>query len=94
MSEAITDPELNAWYDSNGNENGDDCAYIYGALSGAPGAHYNQVINGAHYLTQEEFSNDDFVPSVSGCIQQEEGVERADDHQRCPDIGPPAAGRR
>ena len=69
MSEAITDPELNAWYDSSGNENGDDCAYIYGALAGTPGAFYNQVINAHHYLTQEEFSNADFVPAVSGCLQ-------------------------
>lgn len=69
MSEAITDPELNAWYDISGNENGDDCAYIYGALSGTPGAYYNQVVGGGHYLTQEEFSNADYVPSVSGCVQ-------------------------
>jgi hypothetical protein len=72
LSEAFTDPELDAWYDAAGNENGDDCAYIYGSLSGSAGTFYNQVINGHHYLTQEEFSNDDFVPGVSGCIQQEE----------------------
>jgi hypothetical protein len=69
MSEAITDPQLNAWYDASGNENGDDCAYIYGTLSGPAGAHYNQVINTRHYLTQEEFSNAAFVPTVSGCLQ-------------------------
>lgn len=72
MSEAITDPLGNAWYDKVGNENGDDCAYIYGHLAGTAGARYNQTINGAHYLSQEEFSNDDYVSGVSGCIQQEE----------------------
>jgi hypothetical protein len=69
MSEAFTDPELNAWYDSSGNENGDDCAYIYGTLSGTAGTFYNQVVNAHHYLTQEEFSNAAFVPGVSGCLQ-------------------------
>ncbi len=77
MSEAITDPELDAWYDKQGFENGDDCAYIYGPLAGPAGARYNQVINGAKYLTQEEFSNDDYVKNVSGCIQQEEGASTA-----------------
>jgi hypothetical protein len=70
MAEAITDPDVSTgWYDASGNENGDDCAYIYGTLSGAAGVHYNQTINGHHYLTQEEFSNDAFVPAVSGCLQ-------------------------
>jgi hypothetical protein len=69
MAEAITDPRLNAWYDAAGNENGDDCAYLYGGLSGSAGTFYNQTINGHHYLTQEEFSNKDFVATVSGCVQ-------------------------
>ncbi len=70
MAEAITDPDvMTGWYDASGNENGDDCAYIYGALSGIAGGHYNQTINGHHYLTQEEFSNQDFVPNTSGCLQ-------------------------
>jgi len=71
MSEAITDPDVNTgWYDSTGNENGDDCAYIFGALTGTAGAFYNQVVNGDHYLTQEEFSNHDFVANTGGCIQR------------------------
>jgi hypothetical protein len=71
MAEAITDPDVNTgWYDAAGNENGDDCAYLYGTLSGPDGTHYNQVVNGHHYLTQEEFSNHDFVAATSGCIQR------------------------
>ena len=63
MAEAITDPEGDAWWDSAGNENGDDCGYVYGAVSGTvPGQHFNQTINGHHYLTQEEFSNADWRP--------------------------------
>ena len=30
---------------------------------------YNQVINGRHYLTQEEFSNNDFFITGGGCVQ-------------------------
>jgi hypothetical protein len=30
LSEARTDPALNAWYDSAGNENGDKCAWTFG----------------------------------------------------------------
>jgi hypothetical protein len=62
MAEAITDPEGDAWSDAKGYENGDDCAYVYGRLGGAAGAHFNQTINGHHYLTQEEFSNADWLP--------------------------------
>ena len=70
MAESMTDPNGNAWYDSTGNENGDDCAYIYGATSGVAGALYNQTVNGHHYLTQEEFSNADYAISKSDGCQQ------------------------
>jgi len=72
ISEAITDPDTETgWYDSTGNEIGDDCAYIYGATSGSPGAYYNQVINGGHFLIQTEFSNNVFTASggQAGCVQ-------------------------
>jgi len=74
MNEAITDPQGTAWYDSSGNEIGDDCSYVYGdGFGGSPGALYNQTINGAHYLIQEEFSNADFATKpAKACIQQEE----------------------
>jgi hypothetical protein len=76
MSEAITDPDVSTgWYDTTGNENGDDCAYIYGALSGSAGSFFNQSVNGHHYLTQEEFSNRDFVANASGCIQRARAVK-------------------
>ena len=31
LSEALTDPHLNAWYDANGAENSDKCAWTFGA---------------------------------------------------------------
>jgi hypothetical protein len=70
ISEAITDPDTSTgWYDSSGYEIGDECAYIYGATQGSAGQLYNQVINGLHFLTQEEFSNNDFAVTGGGCVQ-------------------------
>jgi hypothetical protein len=69
IMEAITDPDTTTgWFDSSGFENGDECAYVFGATQGATGALYNQVINGHHYLTQEEFSNRDFAATGGGCL--------------------------
>jgi hypothetical protein len=71
INESITDPDTETgWYDSSGFENGDECAYIYGSTRGAPGGFFNQVINGGHYLTQQEFSNKVFNGSggTVGCV--------------------------
>jgi PKD repeat protein len=71
-SEAITD-SFNAWYDSAGYENGDECAYVYGAALGstvatvvapATGAAYNQSVGSGKYWTQDEFSNQDFAAGI------------------------------
>lgn len=70
INESITDPDTETgWYDSSGFENGDECAYIFGGTSGTAGHLYNQVINGGHFLTQEEFSNNDFAITGGGCVQ-------------------------
>jgi hypothetical protein len=72
--EAITDPDgETGWGDAVGNEIGDDCAYVFGATNGAPGAYFNQVINGGKFLTQTEFSNKVFAASngQAGCVQSE-----------------------
>jgi len=71
--EAWTDPDtLSGYYDAVGFEIGDECAYIFGAAHGLAGAFYNQVINGHHYFTQEEFSNHSYFKSGGGCLQAEE----------------------
>jgi hypothetical protein len=70
-SESITDPNGNAWFASDGNENGDLCAYIYGNVAGTAGHLYNQTINGHHYLTQEEFSNKEYKSGIAGCEQDQ-----------------------
>ncbi|MBV9447443.1 MAG: hypothetical protein JO345_16295 [Streptosporangiaceae bacterium] len=70
ISEAITDPDtMTGWFDSSGNEIGDDCAYIFGPTQGNPGQLFNQTIAGFHFLTQEEFSNKDFAVTGGGCVQ-------------------------
>jgi hypothetical protein len=66
-NEAITDPFGDAWWrDSDGQENGDLCAWNFGAkLGGTTGVDaYNQLINGHHYWLQQEWSN-----NGSGCFQ-------------------------
>jgi hypothetical protein len=67
-NEAITDPQLNAWYDNAGFEIGDKCAWIFGTLSGTSGAQWNQTINGDHYILQEEYDN-----KTRSCLQAPSG---------------------
>jgi len=62
ISEAITDPLLDAWYDSAGNENGDKCAYQYGANTWNGGT-ANQMWNGAFFELQLEWNN-----HTSSCV--------------------------
>ena len=83
-NETITDYG-NAWRDSAGYEDGDECAYTYGTPLGgsfANGTAYNQTINGTNYYTQDEFSNLAYAanigdptspggPTVLGCIQRQ-----------------------
>jgi hypothetical protein len=63
-NESITDPIPNdAWTNgtgaNHGEENGDQCAYNYGAALGTHnGSAYNQVINGHYYYYQMMWSND------------------------------------
>ncbi len=68
-NESITDPHLNAWYDSEGFENGDECRNSsddYGAsLGGGAGALFNQSIAGGHYFLQQEWSN-----HIDDCAQR------------------------
>jgi hypothetical protein len=63
-NEAITDENGDAWYDRRGYENGDKCAWSWGAWLGGSGSGvYNQVINNHHYTLQLEYSNAD-----RGCV--------------------------
>ncbi|HTL12051.1 MAG TPA: hypothetical protein VL588_06165, partial [Bdellovibrionota bacterium] len=58
LEEAVTDPQLNAWYDKRGYENADKCAWTFGSVSTAPnGSKYNVVLNGVSYLIQRNWVN-------------------------------------
>ncbi len=65
-NETITDPRGDAWFATNGDENGDKCVWDFGTALGSTGSgQYNQLISGAHYYLQREWSND---PSAHGCV--------------------------
>jgi hypothetical protein len=61
--EMVTDPALNAWFDSSGEEIGDLCSYNYGTRDEDAGK-ANQDWDGHFYLLQQEWDN-----HVSGCAQ-------------------------
>lgn len=64
MTEAATDPQLNAWWDSgNGEEIGDLCAWMFGAPTWDSGL-ANQMWNGHFYELQQEYDN-----HTSACVQ-------------------------
>jgi hypothetical protein len=62
-NEAITDEQGTAWYDNQGYENGDKCAWNFGTASGPSGAMYNQTIGKHNYYLQQEWSN-----ASTGCV--------------------------
>jgi hypothetical protein len=76
LIEMMTDPRLNAWYDSTGHEIGEKCAFDYG--SGGVGSttglynnglgYWNQGLNGDEYLLQLEFSNRNSNGTSTGCV--------------------------
>jgi hypothetical protein len=61
--EMVTDPMLNAWFASNGQEIGDLCSYNFGTRD-EDGGLANQNFNGHFYLLQQEWDN-----NLSGCAQ-------------------------
>lgn len=58
LEEAVTDPDLNAWYDTRGRENADKCAWTFGTESTMTnGANYNMTLGGRNYLIQRNWVN-------------------------------------
>jgi hypothetical protein len=56
--EAISDPDLNAWYDSTGYENAYKCAWKFGPTTGIVGnGGYNQTFGSKHWLIQMNWEN-------------------------------------
>ena len=57
QNETMTDPLGNAWFDSSGYENGDECAWLTLPTKYNGIGDYSQTINGDEYLMQFEWSN-------------------------------------
>lgn len=57
LEDVASDPQLNAWYDSNGNESADKCAWSFGATYIANGAQANVTIGPRNYLIQQNWVN-------------------------------------
>jgi hypothetical protein len=54
LEEAVTDPDLNAWYDRRGQENADKCAWI----SSGTGASQNITLSTGSFAAQSTWGND------------------------------------
>jgi len=53
LSETASDPDGNAWFTKNGEENGDLCNFVYGnTFLAANGSHANHVFGTRSYLVQ------------------------------------------
>ena len=58
LEEAVTDPDLNAWYDRRGQENADKCAWTFGTTySTSNGASANMQLGGRDFLIQQNWVN-------------------------------------
>jgi len=58
--ETVTDPDGSAWFDKNGGEIGDKCAWTFNPVAGP----YTNLVGNFSYYIQQEWSN-----KVSGCVQ-------------------------
>jgi hypothetical protein len=70
--ESINDPDGNAWYDAQGNESSDKCAWRFGPTQAtADGARYNVTLANYKWLLQLNWSNslDLATGQRGGCAQ-------------------------
>jgi len=65
LEETVTDPDLNAWYDSRGAENGDKCAWTFGTTyTAAGGGIANMKLGARDYLIQRNWK----AGATQGCF--------------------------
>ena len=58
LEETATDPDLNAWYDSSGEENADKCAWTFGTTyTASNGSLANMKLGARDYLVQQNWVN-------------------------------------
>jgi hypothetical protein len=65
QQESVTDPLINAWLDTAGNEIGDVCAWQFGSTFASGG---DLQINGHPYSTQPEGDNHNLAAGGTGCV--------------------------
>ncbi len=59
FEETVTDPQVSAWYDNNGQENADKCAWTFGTTFTEPnGSIANMTLGTRDYLIQRNWVND------------------------------------
>jgi hypothetical protein len=65
LEEAVTDPDLNAWYDRQGAENADKCAWTFGTTYAATGGGIaNMKLGARDYLIQRNWK----AGTTQGCF--------------------------
>ena len=70
LAEAVTDPDLDAWYDRDGLENADKCAWRFGTTAAdAQGRMHNVVLSGQRFLIQQNWVLPD-APAGGYCAMQ------------------------
>lgn len=57
LEEAVTDPNINAWYQGRYQENADKCAWTFGSTYSANGALANMHLGTRDYLIQQNWVN-------------------------------------
>jgi hypothetical protein len=57
LEEAVSDPDLNAWYDRRGAENADKCAWTFGTTYTVGGAKANMRLGQRDFLIQQNWVN-------------------------------------
>jgi hypothetical protein len=57
LEEAVTDPDLNAWYDNRGEENADKCAWTFGTTYTSGGGTANVRLGSRDFLIQRNWVN-------------------------------------
>jgi hypothetical protein len=57
LDETVTDPTMNGWRTSMGEENADRCAWLYGKTYSAAGAAANMRLGSRQYLIQQNWLN-------------------------------------
>jgi hypothetical protein len=57
LEEAVTDPDLNAWYDNRGAENADKCAWTFGTTYTSGGGTANVRLGSRDFLIQRNWVN-------------------------------------